>query len=288
MRGSPRHPSKNMKDYIRMTKPKIVLLNILTASTAHLMAGWTPASLLHLAVAGYLSVGGASAVNHYVDRDVDAKMMRTAKRPIPSGRVKPIHGLVFGCALLSMSAVYSAVFLNYPTTTFVLLGAFIYILVYTLWLKRRSIWNIVIGGAAGSCSPLAGWAASGGEITIVPMLLALIVFLWTPGHFWALAIRAAKDYQAAGIPMLPVTHGLKFSASAVLVSNVAAVISSIVIAAYVPAPVVYLAVTLPASAWLLYESIRTVHLSSIAHAWRVFKASSPWLAIVFAALILAS
>ncbi|MEM4280876.1 MAG: heme o synthase [Candidatus Caldarchaeum sp.] len=275
-----------MKDYVRMTKPKITLLNILTAATAHILAGWHPANLLHLAVAGYLSVGGASVVNHFLDKDVDAKMARTAKRPIPSGRVKPKYALAFGCGLLALSAVYSAVFLNYLTLGFIMLGAFIYIFVYTVWLKRRSILNIVIGGAAGSCSPLAGWAASGREITLVPILMALVVFLWTPGHFWALAIRAAKDYQAAGIPMLPVKHGVKASGAAVLVSNLAAVAAAAALAAYVQDPAAYLAITAPASAWLLYENFKTIQLSSIAYAWRSFKVSSPWLAAVFSALLL--
>ncbi|MCS7138123.1 MAG: protoheme IX farnesyltransferase, partial [Candidatus Caldarchaeum sp.] len=151
------------------------------------------------------------------------------------------------------------------------------------WLKRRSVWNIVIGGAAGSCAPLAGWAASGNELTLAPLLLAGLVFLWTPGHFWALASRAFKDYEAAGIPMLPVVKGVELTSKASLISNVLSVIAALLLSLFVKNYIVYLAVVVPASAVLIYESIRPCICYSPSAAWRVFKTSSPWLFAVFAA-----
>jgi len=274
-------------DLLVLTKPKISLLNVLTAVVAYILAGGGLALIIHLMLAGYLSVGGASALNHLFDIDIDSKMRRTSKRPLPSGRLKPHSVLVFGSAILLFSLIYSVYFLNILTAFFIALGAFTYIIVYTVWLKRRSAWNIVIGGFAGSCSPLAGWAAAGSEIGVVPILLALIVFLWTPGHFWALAIRARNDYAEAGVPMFPVTYGVRGTAYAVTVSNIVAVAATLALIPHVSNPFIFFAATAPFSAYLLVENLRLITSLSPTAAWRSFKVSSPWLLVVFVSLLLA-
>ncbi|MEM0442745.1 MAG: heme o synthase [Candidatus Caldarchaeum sp.] len=279
--------SRKIRLYAVLTKPKITFLNLLTGLVSYFLAGGGPQGALHLSVAGYLSVGGASAINHFLDVDIDSKMGRTSRRPLPSGRLNPRNALVFGLALTTASAVYSLLFINVLTTSFMLMGVLVYVFVYTLWLKRRSVWNIVIGGAAGSCSPLAGWAAAGADFTVVPALLALVVFLWTPGHFWALAIRAAEDYRSAGLPMLPVKHGFLPTAKAILASNLLSVMAALLLTPFVSTPLAYLALVVPSSAWLLHENLKTIKYQSKAHAWNAFKASSPWLSVVFAALLLA-
>lgn len=269
-----------------LTKPKITLLNVFTAVTSYLVAGGPANNIVHLIASGYLSVGGASALNHYLDLDIDLKMKRTSKRPLPSGKINPRTALILGVLMLVASVVYSATALNILTAFYISLGAAIYVVVYTLWLKRRSVWNIVIGGAAGSCAPLAGWAASGREFTLLPFILALLVFLWTPGHFWALASRAVKDYSEANIPMLPVKKGVRFTSAASLISNFLSVFLALVLAAFVSQLLTYLIVVLPMSAWLIYESLRLCINYTPQAAWRAFKVSSPWLFVVFAASLL--
>ncbi len=270
-----------------MTKPKIAFLNLFTGSAAYILAGGSIAGLVHLLVAGFLAVGGLGAVNNYLDMDIDSKMARTSKRPLPAGRLSPKNALVFGSSLILLSLLYSLFMINPLTSAFISLGAFIYIFVYTMFLKRRSVWNIVIGGAAGSCSPLAGWVAAGREFTLVPAILAILVFLWTPGHFWALAIRAEKDYASAGVPVLPVVRGMRFTAVAILVSNLLAVATALVLTAFLSQTALYLAVVMLASLWLIYENVKVLIRPSAEYAWRSFKVSSPWLAIVFSAIVLA-
>ncbi|MDW7978155.1 MAG: heme o synthase [Candidatus Caldarchaeum sp.] len=275
-----------IKSYVSLTKPKIALLNLMTALISYFIGGGGLWGGLQLAFAGYLSVGGASAINHYLDMDIDSKMARTARRPIPSGIIEPRKALYFGVALVAVSVIHSALSLNLLTSLFILLGVVIYIFVYTLWLKRRSVWNIVIGGAAGSCSPLAGWAASGSEFTALPIILAALVFLWTPGHFWALAIRASEDYRSVGLPMLPVRYGFHETAVAALASNILSVCTALTLAPFVANHVVYLMLVASLSGWLIFENVRTIISKSMDSAWRAFKVSSPWLAVVYAALLL--
>lgn len=276
-----------VRELLSLTKPKITFLNIFTAAAAYLLAGGNPSTMHHLVVAGYLSVGGASALNHVLDADIDGRMRRTAKRPLPSGRIKATTAFLVGSGMVVFSVLYSLIFLNPLAAMFILLGALIYVGVYTVWLKRRSVWNIVIGGAAGSCAPLAGWAAAGRELTILPWLLAVLVFLWTPGHFWALASRAVKDYEAAGIPMLPVKHGVEFTSKASLVSNLLAVAAALTLAFTINQPQLYLLLVVPFSTWLIYESIKPCVNYSPRAAWKAFKISSPWLFVVFAAALVA-
>jgi protoheme IX farnesyltransferase len=195
-------------DYVTLTKPKVQSLLLLTTVATMLVAGSPSVSLVLLTcLGGYLSAGGAGAVNHWFDRDIDAQMARTATRPIPSGRVAPHAALIFGCALAALSLVELSVFVN-PTAALLSFSGFLgYVFVYTVWLKRRSPQNIVIGGAAGAVPPLVGWAAVRGTVGGTAILLFSIVFFWTPPHFWSLSLLMKDEYAKVGVPMLPVVRG---------------------------------------------------------------------------------
>jgi heme o synthase len=195
-------------DYIALTKPKVQSLLLLTTVATMLVAGSPSISLVLLTcLGGYLSAGGAGAVNHWFDRDIDAQMARTATRPIPSGRVAPNAALAFGVVLAALSLIELSLFVN-PTAALLSFTGFLgYVFVYTVWLKRRTPQNIVIGGAAGAVPPLVGWAAVRGTVGGTAILLFAIVFFWTPPHFWALSLLMKDEYAKVGVPMLPVVRG---------------------------------------------------------------------------------
>ena len=198
------------RDYLTLTKPRIMSLLLLTALCGMFVAArGLPSPLTMLAtMAGLaLACGGASALNHYMDRDIDVHMRRTDARPVAAGRVPPPRALEFGLALSAFSFVLLACTTNLLTAILALVGNLFYVLVYTGYLKRRTAQNIVIGGAAGAVPPLVGYAAVSGNLTLAAALLFLIVFVWTPPHFWALALLIRRDYEAAGVPMLPVVRG---------------------------------------------------------------------------------
>jgi protoheme IX farnesyltransferase len=195
-------------DYVALTKPKVQSLLLLTTVATMLVAGSPSVSLVLLTcLGGYLSAGGAGAVNHWFDRDIDAQMARTATRPIPSGRVAPSAALVFGCVLAALSLVELSLLVNTTAALLSFSGFLGYVFVYTVWLKRRTPQNIVIGGAAGAVPPLVGWAAVRGTVGGTAILLFAIVFFWTPPHFWALSLLMKDEYAKVGVPMLPVVRG---------------------------------------------------------------------------------
>jgi protoheme IX farnesyltransferase len=195
-------------DYLTLTKPKVQSLLLLTTVATMLVAGDPSVSLILLTcLGGYLSAGGAGAVNHWYDRDIDVQMARTADRPVASGRVSPRAALAFGCTLAALSVLELAVAVN-PTAAALSLSGFLgYVFVYTVWLKRRTPQNIVIGGAAGAVPPLVGWAAVTGGVAPIAVYLFAIVFFWTPPHFWALSLLMQREYAKVGVPMLPVVRG---------------------------------------------------------------------------------
>jgi heme o synthase len=197
-----------VSDYVELTKPKVQSLLLFTTVTTMLMAGSPSLSLILLTcLGGYLSAGGAGAVNHAYDRDIDARMARTANRPVPAGRVSPRAAMVFGFALSALATVELAVFVN-PLASLLALSGFVgYTGVYTVWLKRRTPQNIVIGGAAGAVPPLVGWAAVTGGLDGTALYLFAIIFFWTPPHFWALSLLMKGEYEKVGVPMLPVVRG---------------------------------------------------------------------------------
>ena len=273
---------------MELTKPRIVVLLDFTALAAFLVADprvdW--ARLAGVLVAGTLASGGAGALNCYVDRNLDARMGRTSKRPIPKGEITPASALVFGLALVGGGILVSALVLPFLASLFIFLGAAIYVLFYTKWLKPRTTLNIVLGGSAGSCAPLAGWAASTGQLGVVaPWLMALLVFVWTPSHFWGLAIRAVGDYSKAGIPMLPAVVGEKKAAQYIALNTFFLVPLSLVFVPLGLFGIIYLAVALVFGLGLLIVDLRLAFNPTKAQAWTAFKVSSPYLAIIFLAMV---
>jgi protoheme IX farnesyltransferase len=195
-------------DYVELTKPKVQSLLLLTTITTMYVAGDpSPALVALTCLGGYLSAGGAGAVNHWFDRDIDARMARTASRPIPAGRVSPRAALTFGFTLAALSLLELSLAVNPLAAALSFSGFLGYVLVYTVWLKRRTPQNIVIGGAAGAVPPLVGWAAVRGSVGGTAVILFFIVFFWTPPHFWALSLLMKNEYGKVGVPMLPVVRG---------------------------------------------------------------------------------
>ena len=195
-------------DYLDMTKPKVQSLLLFTTVATMYVAGDPSLGLVALTcLGGALSAGGAGAINHYLDRDIDALMKRTADRPVPSGRVAPVAALTYGIVLGAASFALLALTVNLAAAALALCGLLGYVFVYTLWLKRSTPQNIVIGGAAGAVPPLVAWAAVTGSLDWNALYLFAIVFYWTPPHFWALSLLMKDDYARAGVPMLPVVRG---------------------------------------------------------------------------------
>jgi protoheme IX farnesyltransferase len=195
-------------DYVTLTKPRVQSLLLFTTVTTMLVAGSPSFGLVLLTcLGGYLSAGGAGAVNHAYDRDIDARMARTAARPVPSGRVSARAATVFGFVLAALSVVVLGLWVNPLAAALSFCGFVGYTLVYTVWLKRRTPQNIVIGGAAGAVPPLVGWAAATGGLDGMAVYLFAIVFFWTPPHFWALSLLMKGEYERVGVPMLPVVRG---------------------------------------------------------------------------------
>ena len=199
-----------LRDLITLTKPRIISLLLVTTVCAMFTAergvpsGWL---ILWAVIGGYLSAGGANTINQFVDRDIDAVMGRTDRRPIVMGRISAGWALAFGLTLVAASVLVFGFGTTWVAAGLSLLGVALYVFLYTLWLKRTTIHNIVIGGAAGAVPPLVGWAAITGDISFGAVLLFAIVFFWTPPHFWALALMLKRDYSEAGVPMLPVVYG---------------------------------------------------------------------------------
>jgi protoheme IX farnesyltransferase len=197
-----------LADYVELTKPKVQTLLLLTTVTTMEVAGNPPVSLIALTcIGGYLSAGGAAAINHVFDRDIDAQMKRTASRPIPAGRISPRAGVVFGLSLQAMSFALLSLAVNQLAAVLALAGFVGYVGLYTMYLKRRTPQNIVLGGAAGAVPPLVGWAAVRGSVGWTAVYLFAIVFYWTPPHFWALSLLMKDDYARVGVPMMPVVRG---------------------------------------------------------------------------------
>ena len=195
-------------DYFELTKPKVQTLLLFTTITSMEIAGNPKVSKIALCcLGGYMSAGGAGAVNHYYDRDIDAQMKRTATRPVPAGRISPRAALTFGIALATLSFVLMWTTLGLLPAALALSGFLGYVLVYTMWLKRSTPQNIVIGGAAGAVPPLVGWAATRGSLSWTAVYLFAIVFYWTPPHFWALSLLMKDEYAKVSIPMMPVVRG---------------------------------------------------------------------------------
>ena len=214
-----------IKEIIEISKPRIVVLLVITAVTSMYAASKLVGpeldnfGLIHIIIAGALASAGSSALNHYYDRDIDPLMKRTSNRPIPSGRIKPSHVLVYGLAVSVISVIYGALALNLISAFFIALGIFFYVIIYTAWLKRLNSSNIVIGGFAGSAAAMAGWSAATGSMDILGFLVGFLVFVWTPSHFWCLAMKMKDEYTEANVPMLPVLIGMQKTSKYILVNT---------------------------------------------------------------------
>ena len=276
-------------DYFAVMKPAIAFLNVFVGIAAILLAVGLSAPLwaiIFTSAAGFLSAAGAGAINCYIDRGLDKRMARTRWRPIPAGRVPADQILSLGLILSFAGVALAAVFLNILTAFFIGLGVFWYIFVYTMWLKPRTKWNIVIGGAAGCFSALAGWSAVTGGIGLVGILVASLVFLWTPGHFWGLAIAKSKDYENGDVPMLPVVDGQTKASHYTAISNILLFPFTIILYLLtVSWSNLYGAIIVGVGIVLLnfrflhanLELLRTADTSS---AWKVFKLSVSYLFLI--------
>src|SRR3989440_6477926 len=274
-----------LSDYVELTKPKVQSLLLLTTIATMYVAGDPSPILVALTcVGGYLSAGGAGAVNHWFDRDIDAQMARTANRPVPSGRVSPRAALLFGCTLAALSVVELSVAVNPLAAGLSFAGFLGYVFVYTVWLKRRTPQNIVIGGAAGAVPPLVGWAAVTGSVSGTAVILFFIVFFWTPPHFWALSLLMKDEYEKVGVPMLPVVRGEAETRRQIL-------LYSVLLYAVTQLPfcaggfgTVYLGCSLALGLGFIAAAVRLYRRADRSSALRLYLFSLLYLALLFAAM----
>lgn len=277
-----------LRDLVMLTKPRIISLLLVTTIAPMFVAGnpgWP--LVLIVALGGYLMAGGANAVNMYLDRDIDTRMSRTRLRPIPSGRMGPRAVLAFGVALATAATFLLARFTNVLTALLALAGFYFYVFVYTRWLKRTTPQNIVIGGAAGAFPPLVGWAAMTGTIDLTAVYLFLIVFYWTPPHFWALALLKQRDYGRAGVPMAPLVWGERETMRQMMWYNVILIALTLLPATFGAFGIIYLVSALVLGAMLLVGVIRvSTSAEWTGPAWRVYKFSLLYLALLFIAMVI--
>jgi len=289
--GAPLAPAGSLRDHITLTKPRIMVLLLVTGACALVAGGHRlpSASLFILTMVGLgLGCGGAAALNHVLDADLDRRMRRTAERPVAAHRISAAHAAEFGVALSAASFVLLAAAVNVAAAALCLFGNLFYVLIYTLVLKRRTSQNIVIGGAAGAIPPLVGWAAATGSLDLAALLLFAIVFLWTPPHFWALALLIRRDYERAEVPMLPVTEGERKTTNGIVGYTAALVAATLLFA---PAAGVGADYLVPVGAAGVVFAVLAVALwrrPTPAVAGRLFKYSLLYLAIVFAAVAIAA
>ena len=278
----------NMRDYLTLTKPRVMSLLLLTGGAAIFVgAGGLPGwGVFALTMGGLaLACGGAAALNHYLDRDIDPLMgERTARRPVASGRVSPGLALEFGIALSAVSFVVLDALVNLPTALLALGGNLFYVLVYTRWLKRTTPQNIVIGGAAGAVPPLVGYAGASGHLGWAALVMFVVVFVWTPPHFWALALMIKEHYARAGVPMLPVARGDRETARQIVLYTAVLIVVTLVPVALGVFGVAYgvaAAVLGAIFAWYALELRRTMERVA---AVRLFHYSLLYLALLFVAM----
>jgi protoheme IX farnesyltransferase len=238
-----------------------------------------------LTLAGALASMGASALNHYYDRDIDKIMERTAKRPIPAGRLSPKNVFVYGLAISIASVAIAWFTLNPVATGMIALGIFFYVIVYTAWLKRNNASNIVIGGFAGSAASMAGWATTTGSIDLLGFLVGWLVFMWTPPHFWCLAIRAREEYASVRVPMLPVLIGNQRTAGYILL-NTAILLPYSIALSFFGLGLLYMAVAAASGSLMLAYHYKLTKNPTPEFAWKAYKVTAPYLVIIFIALAL--
>ena len=280
-----------IKEIIEISKPRIVVLLVITAVTSMYAASkligpeldtW---GLIHIIIAGGLASAGSSALNHYYDRDIDPLMERTSTRPIPSGRIKPNSVLIYGLAVSVISVVYGALAMNYVSAFFIALGIFFYVIIYTAWLKRLNSSNIVIGGFAGSAAAMAGWSAATGSMDILGFLIGFLVFVWTPSHFWCLAMKMKDEYSAAKVPMLPVLIGMQKTSKYILINTLILLPYSLMLYAF-GMGLVYTAIAAASGGLMLVYHYKLTKEPTSDFAWKAYKVTAPYLTIIFLAVAL--
>lgn len=275
-----------LQDLVMLTKPRIISLLLVTTIAPMFVAGNPNIALVAIVfVGGYLMAGGANAVNMYMDRDIDDRMARTRLRPIPSGRMSGISVLAFGIALATAATFLFAYFVNVVSAALALAGFYFYVYVYTRWLKRTTPQNIVIGGAAGAFPPLVGWSAVTGSIDLVAVYLFLIIFYWTPPHFWALALLKQRDYSKAGVPMAPLVWGVEETMSQMFWYTLILIGLTVMPFTFGAFGFIYLMSATVLGLLLLIGIVRMRMTSDwTARAWWVYKYSLLYLALLFVAM----
>jgi protoheme IX farnesyltransferase len=296
--GDGRSRTATVRAYVALTKPRIIELLLITTVPAMVLAtrdlpgavdwidwAWLVAWTL---VGGTLAAGSANAINQYLDRDIDILMTRTRRRPLPAASVEPRHAVVFGVVLGVIAIALLAWFVNLVAALLTLLAIVFYVFVYTVVLKRTTTQNIVIGGAAGALPPVIGWAAVTGSVEVPALFLFALVFYWTPPHFWALSLRIAKDYAAAGVPMLPVVRGSAETTRQILLYTILLVAISLIFFAVAKMGLIYLVAAVVMGALFLWQAGRLARTVSAegttVGAIRLYKFSITYLTVVFAAV----
>ena len=281
--------SQRMKDFFALSKPLIVGLLLITTYGGLVigMKAWPPFSLtVWTLIGGALAAGGSSALNQYIDRELDRNMQRTAKRPLADGRLTDAEGLSFGIGLSLVSYYLLACFVNGLAALLSLAGIIYYVILYSLWLKKATVQNIVIGGGAGAIPPMVGYAAATGTLDWTAWILFAIIFMWTPPHFWALAIVRMKDYERAGVPMMPVVRGEEETRRQILIYTVELVAVTLLLPILNLAGNVYLVASLVLGGALLYAAWAVWKQGGNKVAWRMYKWSSSYLVFIFIAIML--
>ena len=284
-----------INEIIEISKPRIVVLLVITAVTSmyaasKLVPGSPPLEYLdylHIIIAGALASAGSSALNHYYDRDIDPKMSRTSSRPIPSGRMAASNVLLYGLAVSCISVSYGFFALNAISAVFIAVGIFSYVIIYTVWLKRRNTSNIVIGGIAGSAAAWAGWAAATGSMDLLGFLVGFLVFVWTPSHFWCLAMKIKDEYAQAEVPMLPVVIGMQKTSKFIL-GNTLILIPYSLILVLIPdgLGIVYAIIASVSGGLMLVYHYKLTKTPTSEFAWKAYKVTAPYLTIIFVAVAL--
>jgi protoheme IX farnesyltransferase len=280
---------QTIASYVDLMKPHVtvLLLGVTVAAMAIAVRG-LPSLLLVIptVLGGALAAGSANCINCYIDRDIDQIMGRTQRRSLPSGRVEPRQALIFGILLGVVSFVVLAIFVNLLSALLASSAILFYVFIYTLWLKRSTVQNIVIGGAAGSVPVLVGWAAMKNDVSLTAILLFAIIFFWTPPHFWALSLLIQKDYEKAGVPMLPVVKGEAETRRQILLYSVLLLLITVALFATGAMGYIYLAGAILLGGGLVYLAIRLWHDQSKKWARTLFWYSNMYLAAVFAIMVI--
>jgi heme o synthase len=278
-----------VRDYLSLMKLRVMTLLLFTTLMAMMIAAGGAPSLplvFWTLLGGALAAGASGALNMYFDRDIDALMKRTSRRAIPSGRIAPVNALTFGIVLTIASFVELSLTVNLLAATLALSGVLFYVIVYTLWLKRTSVQNIVIGGAAGAIPPLVGWAAVTNHLGLTALLLFLIVFVWTPPHFWALALIAKDEYAKVNVPMLPVVRGDAVTKRHILAYTVALAGLTLALTPLHVMGWLYLACALLLDLAFFWYAWRVTVLGTVASERALYKYSMLYLALLFGAMVI--